>query len=70
MPAGARLLSNRLLLALPPADVEALAPDLELRPCPRELMLADADSELDEFFFPARPPSVIYLTDGRQFTCP
>lgn len=44
--------SNRLLLALPPEDLAALTPELERRTCPRELILTDADSELDEIFFP------------------
>ena len=43
---------NRLLLALPSKDLEALAPDLERRACPRELILIDADRPLDEIFFP------------------
>src|SRR5580704_5272603 len=43
---------NRLLLALPSEDLEVLAPDLERRPCAREQILVDADSELDEIFFP------------------
>jgi CRP-like cAMP-binding protein len=43
---------NRLLLALPAEDLEALTPDLERRPCAREQILVDADSELDEIFFP------------------
>ena len=43
---------NRLLLALPSEDLEVLTPDLERRACPREQILVDADSELDEVFFP------------------
>lgn len=45
---------NRLLLALPPDDLVTLAPDLESRACPRELILTEADSALDEIFFPDR----------------
>jgi CRP-like cAMP-binding protein len=44
--------SNRLLLALPLEDLTALVPELERRACPRELILTDADSELDEIYFP------------------
>jgi CRP-like cAMP-binding protein len=44
--------TNRLLLALPTGDLEALMPDLERRTCSRELILTDADAELDEVFFP------------------
>jgi len=44
--------ANRLLVALSSKDFEALAPDLERRVCPRELILTDADAELDEIYFP------------------
>jgi CRP-like cAMP-binding protein len=43
---------NRLLLALPADDLEALTPEIERLECPRELIVTDADSELDEIFFP------------------
>jgi CRP-like cAMP-binding protein len=52
MSSAAEWPTNRLLLALPTEDLEALMPDLERRTCPRELILIDADSELDEIFFP------------------
>jgi CRP-like cAMP-binding protein len=44
--------ANRLLIALPNEDFDALAPELERQPCPRELILTDADAELDEIYFP------------------
>jgi CRP-like cAMP-binding protein len=43
---------NRLLLALPPSDIEQLLPELEQIRCQRELVLMDADSSLDHVFFP------------------
>jgi CRP-like cAMP-binding protein len=43
---------NRLLLALPPSDLERLAPDLEQLPYERGQILMDADSSLDFIFFP------------------
>jgi CRP-like cAMP-binding protein len=43
---------NRLLLALPARNLKRLMPDLEQIPCPRELVLMDADSSLDYVFFP------------------
>jgi len=52
MPPAAHWPLNRLLLALPSEDLAALTPDLERRPCAREEILIDADSELDEIFFP------------------
>jgi CRP-like cAMP-binding protein len=45
---------NRLLLALPPADLERLMPELEQIHCAREQVLMDADSPLDHVFFPDR----------------
>jgi len=43
---------NRLLLALPPADLEWLMPEVEQIRCAREQVLMDADSPLDHVFFP------------------
>jgi CRP-like cAMP-binding protein len=43
---------NRLLLALPPANLKRLMPDLELIRCQRAQVLVDADSPLDHIFFP------------------
>src|ERR1700730_267921 len=43
---------NRLLLALPPADLQRLMPELEHIACHREQVLMDADSSLDHVFFP------------------
>jgi CRP-like cAMP-binding protein len=43
---------NRLLLALPPADLQRLMPELEQIRCEREQVLTDADSPLDHVFFP------------------
>jgi CRP-like cAMP-binding protein len=43
---------NRLLLALPPSDLEALMPEFERIACRREQVLMDADSPLDHVFFP------------------
>jgi CRP-like cAMP-binding protein len=44
--------SNRLLLALPHADLEQLMPELEHIRCDRSQVLMDADSPLDHVFFP------------------
>jgi CRP-like cAMP-binding protein len=44
--------TNRLLLALPSADLRQLMPELEQIRCERELVLIDADSPLDHVFFP------------------
>jgi CRP-like cAMP-binding protein len=44
--------SNRLLLALPDRHLKRLMPDLEHIRCQRELDLMDADSSLDNIFFP------------------
>jgi CRP-like cAMP-binding protein len=46
--------TNRLLLALPSADLEQLMPELEQIRCEREQVLMDADSPLDHVFFPDR----------------
>src|SRR6516164_9860985 len=43
---------NRLLLALPAADLGQLMPELEHVPCESEQLLIDADSPLDHIFFP------------------
>jgi CRP-like cAMP-binding protein len=43
---------NRLLLALPAADLERLMPELEYIRCARGEVLMDADSPLDHVFFP------------------
>src|ERR1700723_90866 len=43
---------NRLLLALPPADLTRLMPGLEQIRCERSQILMDADSPLDHVFFP------------------
>jgi CRP-like cAMP-binding protein len=45
-------LKNRLLLALPPRDLKELLPHLEEIECPRDQVLLDADSALDDIFFP------------------
>src|SRR5215471_17004702 len=43
---------NRLLLALPSADLQQLVPELEHIRCEREQVLMDADSPLEHVFFP------------------
>ncbi|HVB15825.1 MAG TPA: hypothetical protein VNF04_04775, partial [Stellaceae bacterium] len=43
---------NRLLLALPAADLERLMPEFEQVSCQRSQVLMDADSPLDHVFFP------------------
>jgi CRP-like cAMP-binding protein len=43
---------NRLLLALPSANLKRLMPDLENIQCQRSQILMDADSPLDHVFFP------------------
>jgi CRP-like cAMP-binding protein len=43
---------NRLLLALPAANLKRLMPDLEQIRCHRDQVLMDADSSLDHVFFP------------------
>ena len=43
---------NRLLLALPSADLHQLMPQLEQIPCERGQVLMDADSPLNHLFFP------------------
>src|SRR6202171_5495877 len=43
---------NRLLLALPSSDLHKLMPELEQIRCEREQILMDADSSLDQIYFP------------------
>jgi CRP-like cAMP-binding protein len=43
---------NRLLLALPASNLKRLMSQLELVPCERGRLLLDADSILDDVFFP------------------
>jgi CRP-like cAMP-binding protein len=43
---------NRLLLALPAANLRRLLPELEQLPCRRGQILMDADSPLDHVYFP------------------
>jgi CRP-like cAMP-binding protein len=43
---------NRLLLHLPAAHLKRLMPELEQIPCQRGQILMDADSPLDDVFFP------------------
>src|ERR1700682_2083308 len=43
---------NRLLLALPSSDFQQLMPELEQIRCEREQILMDADSSLDQRYFP------------------
>src|ERR1700731_1420102 len=43
---------NRLLLALPSSDLHKLMPELEQIRCEREQILMDADSSLDQVYFP------------------
>jgi CRP-like cAMP-binding protein len=43
---------NRLLLALPPRNLKRLMPELEQIRCQSEQVLMDADSSLDQVFFP------------------
>ena len=43
---------NRLLLALPSSNLKRLIPDLEPIPCQRGQVLLDADSALENVFFP------------------
>src|SRR5262245_4007794 len=45
-------LRNRLLLALPAANLKRLAPELEHIVCQRGDILLDADSSLDHVYFP------------------
>jgi hypothetical protein len=42
---------NRLLLALPPSDLQQIMPEPEHIRCEREQVLMDADSPLDHVFF-------------------
>ena len=43
---------NRLLLALPAANLKRLMPELENIHCQREQVLMDADRPLDHVYFP------------------
>ncbi|HAN63106.1 MAG TPA: hypothetical protein DCQ79_04425, partial [Rhizobiales bacterium] len=43
---------NRLLLALPASNLKGLLPQLERIPCRSGQILLDADSSLDDVFFP------------------
>jgi CRP-like cAMP-binding protein len=43
---------NRLLLALPSTNLKRLMPELEQIPCQGHQVLLDADSSLDDVFFP------------------
>src|ERR1700730_14609314 len=43
---------NRLLLALPSSDLRKLMPELQQIPCERGQVLMDADSPLDQVYFP------------------
>jgi len=43
---------NRLLLALPSSDLKRLLPQLKRVQCRREQVLMDADSSLDDIYFP------------------
>jgi CRP-like cAMP-binding protein len=58
---------NRLLLALPPADLTRLMPALERVSCEREQVLIDVDSPLDHVFFPDSGvvSAVAVYADGR-----
>jgi CRP-like cAMP-binding protein len=58
---------NRLLLALPSADLQQLMPELEHIRCEREQVLTDADSPLDHVFFPDSGviSAVAVYSDGR-----
>jgi len=58
---------NRLLLALPSADLSRLMPALERVSCEREQVLIDVDSPLDHVFFPDSGvvSAVAVYPDGR-----
>jgi hypothetical protein len=58
---------NRLLLALPLADLTRLLPALEHISCEREQVLLDVDSPLDHVFFPDSGviSAVAVYADGR-----
>ena len=49
---------NRLLLALPTRNLKQLVPELENIRCQSEQVLMDADSSLDQVFFPDNGSSV------------
>jgi CRP-like cAMP-binding protein len=59
--------SNRLLLALPSADLTRLMPALERVSCEREQVLIDVDNPLDHVFFPDTGvvSAVAVYPDGR-----
>src|SRR5205823_1097559 len=44
--------SNRLLLSLPPRNLNQLAPKLECIRCERDQILLDVDASIDHVFFP------------------
>jgi CRP-like cAMP-binding protein len=52
MPAPSNWPLNRLLLALPPRHLKRIMPELERIECQREQVLMDADSPLDDIYFP------------------
>ena len=52
MNASSNWLRNRLLLALPARNLKRLMPELEQISCQRAQVLMDADSALDNVFFP------------------
>jgi hypothetical protein len=59
---------NRLLLALPPSDLEQLLPEVAQIRCEREQVLMDADSSLDHVFFPdSGVVSAVAGLCGRQY---
>jgi CRP-like cAMP-binding protein len=43
---------NRLLVALPPRQLRQILPELEFVECPRQKVLIDADSPLQDVYFP------------------
>ena len=57
---------NRLLLALPSADLQQVLPELEQIRCERAQILMDADSSLDQVYFPDSGvvSAVAVYTDG------
>jgi CRP-like cAMP-binding protein len=67
MSALTNLPRNRLLLALPSANLKQLMPELELIRCDREQILMDADSSLEHVFFPDSGvvSAVAVYSDGR-----
>jgi CRP-like cAMP-binding protein len=59
---------NRLLLALPPRDLQLVLPQLQQIPCSRDQVLLDTDSALVDVFFPEHGviSVVAVYTDGRS----